>query len=360
MTLRSTHTFATLELSPAAYDEIADKLKEAGYGHAFIEHAIDMNGIGLVKAAVAPQPPGVADVIRFNAQNARLFAELCAVAPTSTAFHDTYRGLLSWVLEGKVELNDRTRTRVRVGRGGASFSIDLRNGILPTIGCRKTFPRSAAAEVAWFLLGTQSAAFIHTYAPMWDKFVEELQPGRFGVKAAYGYRWRRYFDRDQIALVLAALREDSSDRRCYVGAWDPATDGLGASGQKNVPCPVGFSVSILDGELHSALTLRSSDVFVGLPYDIMGHALLMNAFAIELGVATGVLHVTLAHAHLYEHHWDMAVEALAQAPVVPQLPFPGWTIEQIVQSPDQYVTDFAAVAKLFEWPEYNPKPFLVE
>lgn len=51
---RSTYTFAVLELSPAAYEEIHSKLKAAGYSHQFhVEQertVIDMHGI-----AVAPE-----------------------------------------------------------------------------------------------------------------------------------------------------------------------------------------------------------------------------------------------------------------------------------------------------------------
>jgi hypothetical protein len=54
MKLRTTHTYVELELSPAAYDEIAGKLKAADYGHAFMDDgAIDMHGIGVTK----PRPP---------------------------------------------------------------------------------------------------------------------------------------------------------------------------------------------------------------------------------------------------------------------------------------------------------------
>jgi hypothetical protein len=53
MRLTSTHTFATLEVSAAAYDEIKAKLVEAEYQHAFIDDAIDMHGIGLVKAELS-------------------------------------------------------------------------------------------------------------------------------------------------------------------------------------------------------------------------------------------------------------------------------------------------------------------
>ena len=50
MTLRSTYTYVELEVSAAAYDEIAGKLRAAGYDHAFHDHTIDMHGIGLTKA----------------------------------------------------------------------------------------------------------------------------------------------------------------------------------------------------------------------------------------------------------------------------------------------------------------------
>jgi len=55
MTLRTTHTYAELEVSAAVYDEIAGKLLAAGYDHAFHDGTIDMHGIGLTRAD-DPQP----------------------------------------------------------------------------------------------------------------------------------------------------------------------------------------------------------------------------------------------------------------------------------------------------------------
>jgi len=52
--LTATHTYAELELSQAAYDEIASKLKEAGYDHVFMDDGtIDMQGIGVTREGVA-------------------------------------------------------------------------------------------------------------------------------------------------------------------------------------------------------------------------------------------------------------------------------------------------------------------
>jgi hypothetical protein len=43
-----THTYAVLELSKAAHEEIATKLRAAGYDHSFMEDGvIDMHGIAV-------------------------------------------------------------------------------------------------------------------------------------------------------------------------------------------------------------------------------------------------------------------------------------------------------------------------
>lgn len=70
-----THTFATLEVSDNLYEEVAAKLKEAGYDHAFMEDgAIDMHGIGLTKKVVVPyvEPPATMNCPR-RGENGQMF-----------------------------------------------------------------------------------------------------------------------------------------------------------------------------------------------------------------------------------------------------------------------------------------------
>jgi len=59
MALSSTHTFAEMQISGKAYDEIRAKLEDAGYGHALLPMeggvTLDMHGIGLTRA---PEPVG--------------------------------------------------------------------------------------------------------------------------------------------------------------------------------------------------------------------------------------------------------------------------------------------------------------
>lgn len=53
---KRTRTLAELEISAAAYDEIALALIEAGYDHSFVGGAIGMHGIGLTRAAEPVKP----------------------------------------------------------------------------------------------------------------------------------------------------------------------------------------------------------------------------------------------------------------------------------------------------------------
>lgn len=273
-------------------------------------------------------------------------------------FAHHYRGLLRDLLRASAEpeVNRRTGVRVAMGAGGASFSLDLSDRFLPTCGVRRTHPATAAAETAWYLTGDKDATFIRRHCKIWDLFLEEDGT----VANAYGYRWRRHFGRDQLKLALDALSTDPSDRRVVVSAWDPARDGLGEPA-RNVPCPVMFTLSLQErtNQLHSTMLLRSSDVFVGLPYDVMGHAMLMDCLAQELGARLGVATFTLAHAHLYEKHWDMAREALEQPIVQPRIVQPGWTASMVLLRPDRFVEEWKTRSADALWPAYNPRPEVI-
>jgi thymidylate synthase len=273
-------------------------------------------------------------------------------------FRLQYEELLMRLLNrGHVETNRRTGVRVAVGEP-TSFSLDLSDGRLPVCGIRRMFPRTAAAEVAWFLQGFQHVGFIKGYAPIWDKFVED---DGTTIEAAYGYRWRDHFGRDQIENAIHCLTVDPSDRRVFVSAWDPAQDGLGRPA-KNVPCPVGFTLSITAGQLNSSLLIRSSDVFVGLPYDVMGHALLMQAVRHSIGgeLGLGTMHVTLAHPHVYERHWSMANLALAAKPCDETIVMPDWDVQLIEADPHGYVAEVARRAKAHEQPDFHCRPEVVQ
>lgn len=277
-----------------------------------------------------------------------------------TDFHRAYRKLLTDILNrGVEETNERTGVRIKALAGGVAFKLDLGSGRLPVAGNRAYWPRIAAAETAWQFLGTQDPDFVMRHAPkMWSKFVED---GR--LQTAYGYRWRDHFGRDQLQMAMSELVVNPTNRQLYISAWDPSYDGLGMTGPKNIPCPVGFSLNALDGKLHCSMFLRSSDVFVGLPYDVMSYALTLDAIAAECDLVPGTLHVTMAHAHIYEPHFDDLEECISGEhsswvrDVEPQLP--AWTVDAITKHPDEYVAHMTTLHRRVNRSTWNPKPELV-
>lgn len=57
-----TYTYATMQLSKAAYDEIKSKLLAAGYDHAISDKGLDMTHI-MVTPPEAPEPLNSGDLI---------------------------------------------------------------------------------------------------------------------------------------------------------------------------------------------------------------------------------------------------------------------------------------------------------
>lgn len=285
----------------------------------------------------------------------------------TTSFAEAYRDLLTELYYGGInEVNARTGVGIRMLPGGHSFKIDLSH--LPVAGNRRYWPKVAAAETAWQFMGTKDPEFILKHAPkLWSKFIEDGE-----LKTAYGYRWRRHFGRDQLAQAMNELRGNPTNRQLYISAWDPAADGLGGPQPMNIPCPVGFSLTRAGKDLHGSVFIRSSDVFVGLPYDVMVYALTLDAIALSVGCEFGTLHVTLAHPHFYEPHTEYiedcimgAHDDLVNRPdrtswtenCQPRLP--NWAVGEIMKRPDDYVAHVQKMAGSVANNKWDPMPALV-
>jgi thymidylate synthase len=304
-------------------------------------------------------------------------------------FNQSYSTLLTRLMspEAVEEKNARTDVAIRALPGGESFKLHM-NSTLPMATNRAYYPHVAAAETAWQFMGTKDPEFILRHAPkLWSKFVEDGE-----LKTAYGYRWSKAFGRDQLQMAIDQLKINPTNRQLVVMAWDASCDGLGQPDQpKNIPCPIGFTLSALAGALHMSVFIRSSDVFVGLPYDVMCYALTLDAIASEVGLVPGTIHFSLAHAHIYKPHWLVAKanlgrlddddrevlfrhsrdhtqqELVKTAPTNwpdnsnNHMPLPGWSVSQIRRDPDGYVATVKTLAKrrqgLTDW---DPKPIVVE
>lgn len=275
------------------------------------------------------------------------------------SYDQQYIDIIKRVMEeGELEYNERTKhyTRRIIG---TMVSCDLRKE-WPLLSVRKMYPKTGAAELAWMLMGTQEGEWLKKYSKIWEKFEEDGL-----LKAAYGYRWRKHFGRDQIAECIELLKKDPSSRQAVVFAWEPATDGLGNSGKmKNIPCHMGFSACVLGGRLDLCVYQRSLDTVVGLPYDILLYGLLNMAMAKSLGVKKGKVSIAFGDTHIYDSHFDIAhkIIYLGENLIVPQekeFNMESPTIEDIVLSPEKYILDVVEAMSGAKHSGYAPFPEVV-
>lgn len=268
-------------------------------------------------------------------------------------FASIYNDLLKETLDlSNTEMNARTGALIFIGNPQA-FTLDLSDNLLPTCGYRKTYPHVAAAEVAWCLLGHNHINWLRKHTHVWDDFATIKKPLGKETRVlweAYGHRWRHAFGVDQVSAAVGRLIRDSSDRRVWISSWDPRVDLDLNNRAKTVPCPVGFTLSVVDKKLRSTLMIRSSDLFMGLPYDVMRHALFMSAAAVNIGVMPGLMTVMLAHPHIYETHLTRVTEMLRDDPKSPGMQMPDWSIDRVMEQPDDYVSRMRAYAEVQAWP----------
>lgn len=233
------------------------------------------------------------------------------------SFDEQYRDLLAALLrEGVREVNQRTG-HATLALPGVTLEVPDVAAAFPLLTLRSIPITLFVAEQIWFLTGERMPEpFLTQFTHIWSDFTS------LGgvVSAAYGYRWRRHFRRDQLADLITLLENDPSSRQGVVLAWDPATDGL-ASGvpRKNVPCPYTFTVNIIGGRLNLHNIVRSNDMLLGLPHDVAGFALLQHILAARLGVAPGKYTHSISHAHIYDIHEKAATKLAERTPTHPPI-----------------------------------------
>lgn len=219
-----------------------------------------------------------------------------------TQFDEAYQNVARDILENGVEDENARSKYVCKALPGVHFKLDLAQGF-PLLTLRKLPLKIFVAEQIWFMMGNNDPAWLRQFTKIWDYFIEED-----GTVTSYGYRWRKHFQRDQIAELVKHLRDKPTSRHGVVIAWDPDDDGLTAKPKKNVPCLFSFTVNIIGGKLCLHNILRSQDVFLGMPHDVAGFALLQMMLAQELGLEVGTYSHSISNAHFYSDQYQAAEE----------------------------------------------------
>lgn len=184
---------------------------------------------------------------------------------------------------------------------GLTSVVDMRYPVVNVPG-RKIGFKFMSAEAAWILSGDNRLETIGPFSKDISKFSDD---GVF-FKGAYGPQVV-----DQLSGVVSKLASDQDTRQAVMTIWrqNPVDT-------KDVPCTVSAQWFIRDGKLHCIDSMRSSDLWLGWPYDVFNFSMLSyyilsmleKIYGVDLEI--GALHLVAGSQHIYQRNYYGVCEIL--------------------------------------------------
>lgn len=217
-------------------------------------------------------------------------------------FELDYKDLIERIVNQGTDTPNRTGVDT-VTKFGEQLTIDLREGF-PIVTGKKIFFDKAWHEYLWILGGGRTTQYLKkNNIHWWDDFVVNEHNGDLGP--TYGYQLRSFNGVvDQMPYLYNEIQNNS--RRACLTLWNPEQ----LMDVKIPPCYTFFNFVRIGNQLNMAVTFRSSDVFLGLPYDICVLALLLHKVARFLELKPAKLKLNLDNAHIYQNHTAGILEYL--------------------------------------------------
>lgn len=153
-------------------------------------------------------------------------------------------------------------------------------------------------ESLWILSGRRDVAFLQQFNQNIGQFSDD---GKV-FNAAYGYRMRYHFGRDQLVEVIQQLRKDSETRQAVIQLWDNADL---VKKTKDKCCNTQIIFEVFKGRLNMTVTSRSNDMFWGYAGANIVHFTVIQEFvAAAIGMHVGEYRTFTTNLHLYTELYD--------------------------------------------------------
>lgn len=190
---------------------------------------------------------------------------------------------------------DKNRTEDKTKKVfGKVLRFNLQNEF-PILTVKHTGFKTLTQEMLWiYQQGSNDVSWLNNRGiKIWDEW--KLVDGTIGK--AYGYQIRKY---NQVEKLINTLKNNPQSRRMMINLWNVEE----LEEMALTPCMFNHIADVNDGKLNWHTTIRSSDVALGLPYNIAQTAVLVNLIAHVTNLNIGELMITITNAHLYEQHFE--------------------------------------------------------
>ena len=171
-----------------------------------------------------------------------------------------------------------------------------------TVPSRKLGYRFLAAEAWWILSGTNRVDLIEPFS----KQIANFSDDGYTFFGAYGPPVV-----DQLGYVVDALVKDPNTRQSVLTIWRPRPGDT-----RDVPCTISLQFMIRNGQLVTFANMRSSDVWLGVPYDWFNFSMISLFVAAMYmkregtTLSLGDLHFYAASQHIYENNFNASATCM--------------------------------------------------
>jgi thymidylate synthase len=188
-----------------------------------------------------------------------------------------------------------------VGRNGkvrqltaVQIRANLSEGF-PIVTGKQIFPKSVFIELEWMLNGFTNIKWLNERGvKIWDQWADK--DGDLGP--VYGHQILNFAGVNQLNKISEEFRKNKNSRRLLVSMWNPsALDKMALP-----PCHYAFQFVLENNIADIVVSMRSLDLFIGLPYDMAMYATLLVSFCKEHNLTPREIIINAANGHIYEEH----------------------------------------------------------
>mgnify|MGYP003385671377 CR=1 FL=1 len=237
---------------------------------------------------------------------------------------------------------------------------------VPILTTKNLYLKGVIWELIWFLNGNTDSKWLserdvhiwdgHTSAEYLKMKGLDYEEGELGP--GYGHQWVNwggdYKSRtggvNQIQNVIKILKDNPESRRAILSAWN-----VGDLEQMALPpCHVMYIFKVSDHDkerktLNCKVILRSNDMFLGNPFNIMSTVTLTILLSRALNMLPGKIAISIGDAHIYKNHIEQVMKQLKRVP----LKFPLMSLEKEINSYDDMknlIADDFVLDEYYKWP----------
>ena len=167
-------------------------------------------------------------------------------------------------------------------------------------------------ELAWYFTGREDVEFISKFSSFCGRISDDGVTNR----SAYGAIVFNRYGFDHVAQVIDTLKRDPHSRRAVINFNVPNPKRFET---KDEICTIALVFELRGGKLDCTGIMRSDDVWLGTPYEVVFFTELQKHIANELGVAYGKYTHFAVSLHAYEKDIDRVREVWCCKQAAPRL-----------------------------------------